>query len=460
MDRKTKDRRPDLVAEARSLQRLANSKKTLQRKELERIRELTEDYAEAKQDIKPYISSFDKLFDDPKLIKTVTDPVTGETRHVFDTSYAGFGKLVGALGAAGDIHRDEISEAFREAAERRAGTPAGHALSAAHQAVAQQHSSFLSPEEMADAFARAEEGAAPPPFHSPGAAAAAPSVSSIQPSHSYPDDRMREFFPHPGSAPPLPIGLLSEQPAAAPFVPMMPSPHEIQFINLLPPEARPAVDMDSPHRLYLKSGDLEFDIGVSPDLSRFFRASREGNRMTRLTPPEILLAQYVIEEDLTPRRVHKWQREAVNLDLDGSQEGDGLRIGKVVVNLEKLLKNLELEVKDSKGKTVLRRKNAPVELAQMLTKRRNSRQKFGQGTKDLYAKIVNLSGKGPKDSDIIIVKDPMSLVKRLQLGMGSIGSGNTSKKLRTEMMKIADFLLREKMMEKDDHKNIYQKLYV
>ena len=238
------------------------------------------------------------------------------------------------------------------------------------------------------------------------------------------------------------------------------------------PWAHDALHPDSGHEIVVGRDDDKRTISVSKAFRKIMTESEAKNKDTVITHLEARLGEALIKDHIFPQSGKGWRMRVFDEVMsEGKRIGTGLRlssggrIGKVTINLNKLLNNLELEVKNDAGRTLMRRRNVPIDLTQMLTKRSNKKQVYGEGSKKLYREIIKHSGVVPKSNDtalhrnILIAKDPNELINRLEVGMGSVSAGNTSKTLKNEMMSISDYLLREGIMEQEDHRGLYHSLY-
>jgi len=154
-------------------------------------------------------------------------------------------------------------------------------------------------------------------------------------------------------------------------------------------------------------------------------------------------------------------------------------LGEVNISLPDLINNLELIVKRKEGgKVMLRRKECPIDLIRLLTRRFNPKIKYNEKARDLYKKVITLGkiplgqtfshkehifGTGIKvptrgeqtPKSIINNSQPEDVMESLMSDLGTFRNGNRSSILKNNISSSADFLLKRDMIDKDEHKLIH-----
>jgi len=154
-------------------------------------------------------------------------------------------------------------------------------------------------------------------------------------------------------------------------------------------------------------------------------------------------------------------------------------LGEVNISLPDLINNLELIVKRKEGgKVMLRRKECPIDLIRLLTRRFNPKIKYNEKARDLYKKVITLGkiplgqtfshkehifGTGIKvptrgeqtPKSIINNSQPEDVMESLMSDLGTFRNGNRSSILKNNISSSADFLLKRDMIDKEEHKLIH-----
>jgi hypothetical protein len=154
-------------------------------------------------------------------------------------------------------------------------------------------------------------------------------------------------------------------------------------------------------------------------------------------------------------------------------------LGEVNISLPDLINNLELVVKRKEGgKVMLRRKECPIDLIRLLTRRFNPKIKYNEKARELYKKVITLGkiplgqtfshkehifGTGIKvptksqqaPQSIINNSEPEDVMESLMVELGTFRNGNRSSILKNNISASADFLLKRDMIDKAEHKLIH-----
>jgi hypothetical protein len=150
----------------------------------------------------------------------------------------------------------------------------------------------------------------------------------------------------------------------------------------------------------------------------------------------------------------------------------GDKFGKYHVDTKQLGQGV-LEVLDDRGNLQLK---TPVSqglryLMQHPACKRRAGRDFTAADLDAYHRLAEMSSikldrknrrrvLAEQDGEGIhfLQNDPAKLVDRMQLLVGEIGAGNTSKEVKNEAMSIADILLRQRHLSKAEHKRIFDEI--
>lgn len=158
------------------------------------------------------------------------------------------------------------------------------------------------------------------------------------------------------------------------------------------------------------------------------------------------------------------------------------RLGDIEVSLPHLLEKMELLVKRREGgKVMIRKKNIPIDLVRLLTRRFNPKEQYSDTAKDLYRKIIklakvpigqsfshkeNILGTGlsrvrdPGDAKSILTDlKPDSVMDELMVDLGTWRNGNRSNILRNIISQRADFLLKNNLIDKEEHKMLHDIIF-
>lgn len=160
-----------------------------------------------------------------------------------------------------------------------------------------------------------------------------------------------------------------------------------------------------------------------------------------------------------------------------SASGD---LGDINVSLPRLLENMELVVKKKKGgKVMMRKKNVPLDLIRLLTRRYNPKITYSDDAKGIYRKIINLAkvplgqshsqkehimGTGFKvptphpseETEIIEEHKPDDVLEKLMVALGTWKNGNRNNIVKNKISSYADFLLKHNLIDKKEHKLLHE----
>jgi len=156
-------------------------------------------------------------------------------------------------------------------------------------------------------------------------------------------------------------------------------------------------------------------------------------------------------------------------------------LGDINVALQKLLEHRELVVKKKKGgKVMIRKKDVPLDLIRLLTRRFNPKSTYSDDAKGIYRKIISLAkvplgqshsqkehimGTGFKlptpplpneETEIIEEHKPDDVIEKLMVALGTWKNGNRNNIVKNKISSYADFLLKHNLIDKKEHKLLHQ----
>lgn len=191
---------------------------------------------------------------------------------------------------------------------------------------------------------------------------------------------------------------------------------------------------------------------VAPEMAEFDAKTGLLNRTrvgSGVADPSTINREYISRKH-TPLRV----------DKNGN-------LGRISIDMPHLINHLDLVIHDNDtGKHLLTRRNVPIDFLQLMTKRFNKNVNYSKEGSGLYRQVVRMAqiplertGKGLKQN-ILIVKKPADVVKRFESLIGHMEAGGNNKELKKEVGMIADYLLKEKLIDSGEMKFINNKYVI
>lgn len=132
-----------------------------------------------------------------------------------------------------------------------------------------------------------------------------------------------------------------------------------------------------------------------------------------------------------------------------------MNFGELVIELDRLLNESRIVAK--KGNKVVMKQRVPLDIIDLVMRRKTViPELLDKRTKEVYRKLHRLSGKGMDklDKQIILIDNPEDAFERLELLLGSQRAGNDSKKLRNDIVLLKDYLLKNKVITKQEYDDL------